>query len=69
MVPVGRGGAQGGVTVLTLVTECVGEMLGLHVAEDVSPPRLSGGAEAARETAAPILRYIELKVLRLGDQS
>ena len=69
MVPVGGGGAQGRVAVLTLVTECVGEMFGLDMREDVTPPGLSGGAQAAREAATSGLRDIQLKVLRFGDHS
>lgn len=69
MVPVGGGGAQGRLTELTRVTECVGEVFGLDMTEDVALPGLGGGAEAAREAAAPCLRYIQLKVLRFGDHS
>ena len=69
MVPVGGGGAQDCLTVLTLVTESVGEMLGLDMPEDVTPPGLSGGAQAAREAATPGLCDIQLKVLRFGDHS
>ena len=69
MVPVGGGGAQGHLAVLTLVTECVGEMFGLDMGEYVTPPGLGGGAEAAREAATPGLRNIQLKVLRFGDHS
>ena len=67
MVPVGGGGSQDCLTVLTLVTECVGKMFGLDMREDVTPPGLSGGAQAAREAATPGLRDIQLKVLRFGD--
>ena len=69
VVPVGGGGAQGHLAVLTLVTECVGEMFGLDMREDVTPPGLSGGAQAAREAATPGLCDIQLKVLRFGDHS
>ena len=63
------GGAQGHLAVLTLVTECVGEMFGLDMREDVSPPGLGGGAQAAREAVTPGLCNIQLKVLRFGDHS
>ena len=69
MVPVGGSNAQGRLTVLTLVTECVGEMFGLDMREDVTPPGLSGGAQAAREAVTPGLCDIQLKVLRFGDHS
>ena len=69
VVPVGGGGAQGGLTILTRVTECVGEMFGLDMTEDVPLSRLGGGAEAAREAATPCLRHIQLKVLRFGNHS
>ena len=69
VVPVGGGCAQGGLTILTRVTECVGEMFGLDMTEDVALSGLDGWAEATRETAAPCLRHIQLKVLRFGNHS